>query len=255
MYKFYLDSMELPLAPSKLTIKIGGENKTVNLINLGEINILRLPKLTDITFEFLVISQNIYDVNEMNIVNILGRLEDLKVRRKPFRFIVTRDGDVGFDYDTNLLVSLEEYTVTEDANLGSDILISVSLKQYKEYGFKTIKLTESPQRNAGNTSKTSTKKAVIKNVKARPSKAPAKRVKVEQNKMSVIETKKATGFSKPIFLNENSKVGAPMLTKFAKNKLKKALEGKTANLNTNNLLQLNPNTNVAVQNLGKVGGK
>lgn len=248
MHKFYLDSLELPLAPSKLVIKVGNENKTVNLINLGEVNLLRLPKLTEISFEFLVISKNVYDILEMDIVNILGRLEDLKVSKRPFRFIVTREGDVGFDFDTNILVSLEDYTITEDANLGSDILISINLKQYKEYGFKTVKMIEQKKSESG--IKENSKKVVIKKTKARVSKKVAKRVKVSPGKMSVIETKKATGYSKPVFLNDDGKIGFPMVTKYASKKSRKAIEGKTANINKLDLLKLNPLINTAIKSFG-----
>lgn len=213
MHKFYLDSMDLPLAPSKLILKIGNDNKTINLINIGEVNLLKLPKLTEISFDFHVVSKKIYDVLEMDIIDILSRLESLKTSKKPFRFIVSRSGDVGFNFDTNILVSLEDYTITEDSNLGSDILISVNLKQYKEYGFKTLKIVEKKQdsKTLTNTvTKASNKKAKIKNAPNRLSKRVPKRVEVPKGKMSVIEVKKATGSSRPMFLSEDGKYGIPM---------------------------------------------
>jgi len=36
MYQFYLDGELLPVAPEKLTVKIGNQNKTLTLIN-GEV--------------------------------------------------------------------------------------------------------------------------------------------------------------------------------------------------------------------------
>lgn len=39
-YEFYLDKCLLPVTPSKLELKINNANKTVTLINEGEINIL-----------------------------------------------------------------------------------------------------------------------------------------------------------------------------------------------------------------------
>ena len=49
-YEFYLDKCLLPVTPSKLELKINNANKTVTLINEGEINILKRAKLTDIEF-------------------------------------------------------------------------------------------------------------------------------------------------------------------------------------------------------------
>ena len=50
MYHFYLAGMELPVTPSKLTVKIKNQNETVNLINEGEVNILKQPGLTSLSF-------------------------------------------------------------------------------------------------------------------------------------------------------------------------------------------------------------
>jgi len=43
--------------------------------------------------------------------------------------------------NTNIKVSMEDYKITEDADYGFDFKVKFSLKQYKEYGTKTIKVT------------------------------------------------------------------------------------------------------------------
>ena len=53
-YDFYLDKTLLPFAPGKLQIKIGNANKTVTLIDGGEVNLLKTPGLSDIEFECLL---------------------------------------------------------------------------------------------------------------------------------------------------------------------------------------------------------
>lgn len=50
-YDMYFDKCLFPVTPEKISIKINGNNKTVNLINEGEINILKKTGLTDIEFE------------------------------------------------------------------------------------------------------------------------------------------------------------------------------------------------------------
>jgi hypothetical protein len=50
-YDFYLDKCLLPVAPSKLSLNINNANKTLTLINEGEINTLKKAELTDIEFE------------------------------------------------------------------------------------------------------------------------------------------------------------------------------------------------------------
>ena len=57
MYDFYLDKVLLPVTPQKLEMSIKGNNKTMELINNQEINILRYPKLTEIKFDMLLPNQ------------------------------------------------------------------------------------------------------------------------------------------------------------------------------------------------------
>ncbi len=48
-YNCYLGGVLMPVTPAKLTIKVKGKNKTLELLNGGEINFLRAPGLTEIT--------------------------------------------------------------------------------------------------------------------------------------------------------------------------------------------------------------
>ena len=54
MYELYLGAMLCPVTPSKINIKIKGQNKTMNLINESEINVLKKPGLSDIDFDLLL---------------------------------------------------------------------------------------------------------------------------------------------------------------------------------------------------------
>ena len=53
-YHFYMGKTLCPVAPSKLQLKIKGQNETLTLINEGEINILKKPGLTEISFDLLL---------------------------------------------------------------------------------------------------------------------------------------------------------------------------------------------------------
>lgn len=48
MYRIIIDGQYVPIPPEKITIKVDGDNKTMTLVNLGEINVIRKKKLTDI---------------------------------------------------------------------------------------------------------------------------------------------------------------------------------------------------------------
>ena len=139
MYKFYIDKVELPITPSKLETKINNKNKTMTLLNDGEINILKAPGLTEVSFDFMI-PQVKYPFSNVDLKDAdyyLEKLEKLKVNKKPFRFIVLRltQGNKSL-FDTNMNVSLEDYTIKEEASNGIDLVVSVKLKQYKNYSTK-----------------------------------------------------------------------------------------------------------------------
>lgn len=141
MYSFFIDGMELPIAPQKLTVKIKGSNKTLTLINEGDINFLRAPGLTEITFDAVLpmLGQYSFANGYRRPDSYLNKLESLMTGKEPFRFLVSRVSPSGrLLYDTNMKVSLENYTVTEDATKGPDVTVSITLKQYISYSTKTV---------------------------------------------------------------------------------------------------------------------
>lgn len=148
MYKFYLDGMLLPITPSSLSLKINNQNETIRLINEGEVNILKNAGLSEFSFDFMI-PQNIYpfanyEVRYKGAAYFLDKIEALKTSKKPFRFVVSRRTPRGTVlFDTDMSVSLEEYEVNEDADNARDLIVSVSLKQYRAYGTKILKIQSS----------------------------------------------------------------------------------------------------------------
>lgn len=148
-YSFFFGDVQLPVAPESLKMTINNQNETINLINDQEVNILRKAGLTDIEFEVLIPQFKYpfasYPNGFQDASYFLNVFEELKQSSKPFQFIVSRATPAGkLLFDTNIKVSLEEYTITEDASEGFDIKVSVTLKQYVEYSTKkvTIKITD-----------------------------------------------------------------------------------------------------------------
>ncbi|MCI8484708.1 MAG: LysM peptidoglycan-binding domain-containing protein [Lachnospiraceae bacterium] len=144
-YDFYLDKCLLPVPPEKLQIKINNANKTITLINGEQVNLLKKPELTDIEFECLLPQVKypfaVYKSKFKPAKYFLDYLEKLKVKQKKFQFIVSRQFPNGKDLvDTNIKVSLEDYKITENAAEGFDIKVSIKLKQYRDFGTKTVKI-------------------------------------------------------------------------------------------------------------------
>lgn len=142
-YIFYLDDIQLPVPPSKLETKIKNKNKDITLINEGEINVLKMAGLTEISFDAVIPQVKYpYATDLKNASTYLNKLEQLKTSQKPFRFIVSRFNPSGkMLFNSNMNVSLEEYTIVEDAKEGFDLKITIKLKQYKAYSTKVVKIT------------------------------------------------------------------------------------------------------------------
>lgn len=145
MYDFYLDKILLPVSPSKLNMMINNQNKTLNLIHQGEVNVLKKAGLTEIEFSCMLPSQTYpfsrfkdgYQPPEY----YLTEFESLKTSQAPFQFIVTRELATRSFHSTNIQVALEEYEIKESASEGFDIWVDISLKQYVPFGTKYCEIT------------------------------------------------------------------------------------------------------------------
>ena len=141
MYSVYLGKIMCPIAPNKIELKINNQNQTVNLINDGEINMLKKAGLTDISFNLLLPNVKypfaVYKDGYRNAKYFLDEIERLKGEKKPFQFIVVRSLPNGkMLFNTNMKVSLEEYSLSDNVSEGFDITVTMRLKQYKDYGLK-----------------------------------------------------------------------------------------------------------------------
>lgn len=150
-YNCYLFGELMPETPGKLTVKIKGKNKTLDLLNEGEINFLKKPGLTDIT---LTLCFPMF--GDKGPEYYLGLLENAVVNKNPTQFIMTRTSPNGkLLFDTNMKVSVENYTITEDATKGFDPSVELSLKQYRDYGTKVVTLSSVVASKSGDTSNSS----------------------------------------------------------------------------------------------------
>ena len=143
-YKCYLFGELMPQTPAKLSVKISGKNTTVTLLNEGEFNFLKYPGLTEITlplvFPMLTASKrpDYY----------LTLLERAKTQRTTTQFIMTRTTPAGqLLFDTNIKVSVEDYTIEENATNGLDVSVEVKLKQYRDYSTKTVAIKTTVKHN------------------------------------------------------------------------------------------------------------
>ncbi|MBD8037082.1 LysM peptidoglycan-binding domain-containing protein [Solibacillus sp. A46] len=171
MYNFFMDGVQLPVAPSAMSMKVNNKNETITLINEGEVNLLKKAGLTDIEFEVEFPNVKypfaVYPSGFQSASYFLDHLEKLKVSQEPFQFIVNRmkpDGSLLFD--TNMTVSIEDYTIDEDAENGFDIKTTISLKQFRPFGTKKLNIKSAS--STSNTASSAQPKQKVTVEKSRP---------------------------------------------------------------------------------------
>ncbi len=152
-YKFRIGDLLLPVAPEKFDIEVNGNNKTINLINDGEINIIKKVGLTTANFEFLLPNVSwinslgkevsypfaVYEEGYKPASYYIEQLNKMKAKLEPLTFTVIRTSPDGKSlFDTSLLMAIEDYNIKESTKNGLDIIVSIKLKEYKEYAIKSI---------------------------------------------------------------------------------------------------------------------
>lgn len=163
MYQVYLGDYALPVAPEKIETKISNNNKTITLINDGEINIPKLPGLTEFSFGSLLPRHEVpyayYPGGFKPPEHFLSCFEIFKVQGKVFDLRIVRLGpdNSSLMKTKSITCTLEEYTITEDADkYGLDVYVDLKLKQYKPFGTYIVKTKSDGTATASTTRDAST---------------------------------------------------------------------------------------------------
>lgn len=147
MYKMYLginygeEGFILPVLPEKIEINENGDNKTYDVVNLGEVNIINLPKLTEISFEsYFPLNRGPY-VSTVELFSpsfYISRIKEWREKLQKIRFIF-----IGGPIRINDLFSIESFKYSENGGEVGDIYFSIELKRYKDYSPKKVVIVES----------------------------------------------------------------------------------------------------------------
>lgn len=162
-YMFFIGPVLLPVTPEALTVDISGNNQIETLINDGEINILHEPQLKGCSFDVLLPTRlfkypfAFYGTGGTEALALSEYFKLLQRRKIPFPFIVAKMRPVALGSFTSVATAMsslipvgyeymeaviESYTQKEDANNGLDMVVSLTLREYKEYA--TIRVDASP---------------------------------------------------------------------------------------------------------------
>lgn len=150
-YKMYLginngeEGFILPVLPEKIEFNESGDNKTYDIINLGEVNTINLPKLTEISFEGFfpkikgpyVSSEHFFEPSFY-----VSKIREWRKKKQKIRFIF-----VGSPLEINDLFTIENFKSSENGGEVGDIYYSIELKRYKSYAAKKVVIVKPKNNN------------------------------------------------------------------------------------------------------------
>lgn len=141
MYRFIIDyeyrsiTAELPIAPEEMVTKLEGKTTVIDLVNSGEISILKDIGLRSIGFRVLLPKNENVGVTSAEFhepLYFLSLFRNVMADKKPLRLIILRempDGTSIFNGDISL--SLDGYTVTEKGGEEGDFYVDLNFKEYR----------------------------------------------------------------------------------------------------------------------------
>lgn len=137
-FEFDNQVVQLPVNPEEIMINSSGNNKTEEIVKLGEINLLREKKLEAFMIEcFLptdssapyVLTKGKFQKPQFYI----DFFENIRKEKKPFRFLIS-------DTKINMLASIEDLEYGLKAG-DDDTHYSLSIKEYRPFSSKVVKIT------------------------------------------------------------------------------------------------------------------
>lgn len=142
---------QFPVNPGAIKISESGNSKTYDVMGLGEINVLRSPALSEISFEGFFPSFNARKatvggkvVDPFVVASLqfeprkyVNLIKGWMGSKRPVRFIFTGD-----TFGINTAVSIENFEWEEVAGSGGDIEYSIQLKRYVFYAPRKLKLVQ-----------------------------------------------------------------------------------------------------------------
>src|SRR5690606_26349252 len=128
----------LPVNPPEIEIQEQGQGNTYNIISLGEINVIKEPKLAEITFESFFPAQPYPFVVGEELLTPASYVDMITswMRNKQIARLIMTDGAV----DINMLVSIEDFAWREVGGAVGDIEYELTLKRYVHYAPKQVQI-------------------------------------------------------------------------------------------------------------------
>ncbi|WP_019123708.1 LysM peptidoglycan-binding domain-containing protein [Brevibacillus massiliensis] len=133
------EGFQIPINPSSIEMGDGSNSATYDIVGLGEINVIKSPKLTTYAFSSIFPAQNYPFISASVVLQPYEYVDMIKrwmETRRPIRFVFT-----GASFDINEAVSIESFDWKEVAGGIGDIEYTLKLKKYVFYSAQRVNVT------------------------------------------------------------------------------------------------------------------
>lgn len=126
-----------PVTPSQVQTKVGNCNETVQILQMGQANLLKNAGLEEVQFRALFPGRQYHFVQVEEGFRepsyFLERLKDFKKAQKPVQLIIFRRlADGSQIFCSNVEMGLEEYNILEQGGEQGDFWVEIALKEYRK---------------------------------------------------------------------------------------------------------------------------
>jgi LysM repeat protein len=131
------NEIEFPVLPEKLEVKSSGNNEKADVLELGEVLILRKKALREVSFEsFFPAKSAPYVTGGITTpIEIVRSIQAARDGDDPVRFLIS-----GTDLDINCQMGVDSFTYDERFGELGDIYFTIKLTEWKNYAAKKVTL-------------------------------------------------------------------------------------------------------------------
>ena len=156
-YKFFADmggdTIEFPVNPKEYSISYPSDNKTYNVLDIGEIVVPRLPSLMEVSWESYFPGDSddplIYGHDWTDPEDYVEAIIDARDNQEICDLVISRyDARGSKMFDTNISAVIDSFETTEKGGEAGDVYYKIKFKEYRDFAPLKASL---PQNNAQGT--------------------------------------------------------------------------------------------------------
>jgi hypothetical protein len=135
IFEYQGRTFQLPVNPPELVVTRPGNNESADILTLGEVTLIRAPRLAEINIEsYFPLYPNtpavITRFEFRDPSEYIAFFERIRSEKRPARLTIT-------DTQVNMLVTVEDFE-TKRVAMDNDIHFTMALKEYKNYAVRNF---------------------------------------------------------------------------------------------------------------------